>query len=308
MWGPRFSMVFILFTFAYLNNKNAGYPIGGSMPMSKALELKFIELGGELNYNNRVMEIITENNIATGIRLEDGTVHKAHRIVSAADGYSTLFGMLGGRFGNEKTREPYQKWPVFPSLIFVSLGVKRTFKEVPMLVSGLTYNLKQKTLIGDKERDKITAHIYNHDPSMSPEGCTAITIMLDSDYSYWKELARDRKVYMQKKDEIGKVVIQLLGERFPGISEQVDVIDIATPLTFERYTGNWKGSFEGWLLTPENAGVLMKPMAQSLPDLKNFYMCGQWVEPGGGLPTGIMSGRRLVKTLCREDKKKFKSY
>ena len=40
MWGPRFSMVFMLFTFAYLHNKNAGYPIGGSMPMSKALESK----------------------------------------------------------------------------------------------------------------------------------------------------------------------------------------------------------------------------------------------------------------------------
>ncbi len=305
MWIPEFSMLFMLFTFAYLHNKNAGYPIGGSMPMSEALESRFKELGGKLNYRSRVAKILTENNKATGIRLEDGTEHRAGRVISAADGYTTLFSMLDGKFGDGKTREPYEKWRKFPSLIFVSLGVKRTFGEIPISVSGLTYHLKEPVEIGDKVRDKLSVHLYNHDPSMAPEGCTAITIMLESDHEYWNSLAQDRKVYLQKKEEIGQQVIELLNERFPGISSQVEAIDVATPLTFERYTGNWKGSFEGWLITPENAGVIMKPMSQTIPGLKNFYMCGQWVEPGGGLPTAIMSGRRLVKSLCREDKRKF---
>jgi phytoene dehydrogenase-like protein len=305
MWLPEFSMLFTLFTFAYLHNKNAGYPIGGSLPMSKAIETRYKDLGGIINYRSRVTGILTENNIAAGIRLEDGTEHRAGRVISAADGYATLFNMLEGKFGDEKSLEPYRKWPLFPSLIFASLGVKRTFDEMPRTVSGLTFHLKQETVIGDKVRDKLSVHLYNHDPSMAPEGCTTITIMMGTDYEYWKGLAQDRKVYMQKKEEIGNIIIGLLNERFPGISSQVEVIDIATPLTFERYTGNWKGSFEGWLITPENADILMKPMRQSLPGLKNFYMCGQWVEPGGGLPTSVMSGRRLVKSLCSEDKKKF---
>ena len=307
MWVPEFSMLFMLFTFAYLHNKNAGYPIGGSMPMSEALESRFKELGGKLNYRSRVAKILTENNIAIGIRLEDGTEHRAGRVISAADGYATLFSLLDGKFGDGKTLEPYEKWQRFPSLIFVSLGVKRTFGEIPISVSGLTFHLKQPVEIGDKVRDKLSVHLYNHDPSMAPEGCTAITIMLESDYEYWKSLAQDRKVYLQKKEEIGQTIIELLNQRFPGISSQVEAIDVATPLTFERYTGNWKGSFEGWLITPENAGVIMKPMSQTIPGLKNFYMCGQWVEPGGGLPTSIMSGRRLIKSLCREDKRKFKT-
>jgi phytoene dehydrogenase-like protein len=307
MWVPEFSMLFMLFTFAYLHNKNAGYPIGGSMPMSEALELRFKELGGKLNYRSRVSKILTENNIAIGIRLEDGTEHRAGRVISAADGYATLFSLLDGKFGDGKTLEPYEKWQRFPSLIFVSLGVKRTFGEIPISVSGLTFHLNQPVGIGDKVRDKLSVHLYNHDPSMAPEGCTAITIMLESDYEYWKSLAQDRKVYLQKKEEIGQTIIELLNQRFPGISSQVEAIDVATPLTFERFTGNWKGSFEGWLITPENAGVIMKPMSQRIPGLRNFYMCGQWVEPGGGLPTSIMSGRRLIKSLCREDKRKFKT-
>ena len=69
MWIPEFSMLFMLFTFAYLHKKNAGYPIGGSMPMSKALEKRYIALKGTVNYRKRVEKIITEGNRATGIRL-----------------------------------------------------------------------------------------------------------------------------------------------------------------------------------------------------------------------------------------------
>jgi phytoene dehydrogenase-like protein len=306
MWIPEFSMFFMLFTFAYLHNKNAGYPIGGSMPMSEALETRYKELGGIIHYKSKVKKILTVGDKAVGIKLEDGKEHSASRVISAADGHTTIFRMLEGKHDSEITREPYEKWPLFPSLIFVSLGVNRTFDEIPKTVSGLTFHLKQPVEIGDAVRDKLSVHLYNQDQTMAPAGKTAITIMLDSDYEYWKRLAQNRTAYLHKKEEIGHTITGLLDQRFPGISSQVEVIDVATPLTFERYTGNWKGSFEGWLITPENANVLMKPMSQTLPDLRNFYMCGQWVEPGGGLPTAIMSGRRLIKKICREDSRKFK--
>jgi len=307
MWMPEFSIFFMLFTFAYLHNKNAGYPIGGSMPMSKALERRYRDLGGIINYSKRVEKILTEGNKATGIRLQDGTEQYASRVISAADGYSTIFKMLDGKYSDGKIRQAYEKWPLFPSLIFVGIGVKRTFDDVPLSVSGFSYTLKEPVEIGDAVRDSLWVHLYNHDPSMAPGGRTTLTIMLNSDYEFWKKLAEDKKVYISKKEEIAEQLISLLEQRFPGISEQVEMTDVATPLTFERYTGNWKGSFEGWLITPENSNVLMKPMSQTLPGLSNLYMCGQWVEPGGGLPTGVMSGRRLLKAICKEDGKKFRT-
>jgi phytoene dehydrogenase-like protein len=78
--------------------------------------------------------------------------------------------------------------------------------------------------------------------------------------------------------------------------------DIATPVTFHRYTGNWQGSYEGWLLTPRNITLQMK---KNLPGLQNFYMIGQWVQPGGGLPSGLMTGYHVIQILCKLDKKRF---
>lgn len=305
IWIPEFSVVFMLFTFAWLHKRNAGYPIGGSLPMSKALEARYLALGGVLHYNKKVARVLTTDDRATGIRLVDGTEIAAARVISAADGHATLYRMLDGKYLDRATREPYENWPAFPSLLFISLGVNRRFDEIPFTVSGISFRLKEPVMIADKLCERLPVHIYNQDPTMAPEGKTAVTIMLDSDYEYWKNLEQDRNLYVQKKDEIAAQVIRLLEQRFPGISDQVEVTDVATPVTFERYTGNWKGSFEGWLITPDNAYTITKPMPQTVPGLKNFYMCGQWVEPGGGLPTSIISARRLLKKICREDGRRF---
>jgi phytoene dehydrogenase-like protein len=60
---------------------------------------------------------------------------------------------------------------------------------------------------------------------------------------------------------------------------------------------------EGWLLTP---AVGLKPMKQTLKGLKNFYMVGQWVQPGGGLPAGLMTGRKAAMEVCKKEGIAFK--
>ena len=46
-------------------------------------------------------------------------------------------------------------------------------------------------------------------------------------------------------------------------------------------------------------------MSKTLPGLENFYMIGQWVEPGGGVPTAAMSGRNVMQIICKRDKRPF---
>lgn len=308
MWIPEFSIFFMLATLAYLHTRNAGYPIGGSLPMSLAMAKRYLNLGGTIHYRCRVEKVLVEGDRAIGVRLSDGSEHFAERVISAADGYTTIFKLLDGKYADDKTREPYEGWKTFPPLIYVGLGVKRTFENEPRTVSGISFPLRQPVEIGDAVRDRLTVHLYNHDATLAPAGKTSLVVMMPSDYEYWKALNQDRAAYEEKKAQIARTVVHLLEQRFPGVSDHVEMVDVATPLTFERYTGNWKGSFEGWLITPENAAVMFKPMSQTLPGLQNFYLCGQWIEPGGGLPTGVMSARRLVKMLCKQDGKKFQTH
>jgi len=56
------------------------------------------------------------------------------------------------------------------------------------------------------------------------------------------------------------------------------------------------------MVTPETWNLRM---SKTLPGLDNFYMVGQWVEPGGGLPPAAFSGRNLTQILCKRDKRPF---
>ena len=108
--------------------------------------------------------------------------------------------------------------------------------------------------------------------------------------------------YKEEKQRVAEKVIDLLEQRFPGISSDVEMIDVATPLTFEQYTSNWKGSIIGWDVTTETA---FKLIPKALPGLQNFWMAGQWVEPGGGVPMVALSGRNVIQLIAKKDRKSF---
>ena len=100
--------------------------------------------------------------------------------------------------------------------------------------------------------------------------------MLPTNYDVWEKLNEDTNRYYAEKKQIVNILADLLDKRFPGFKSQIEVQDVATPITFHRYTGNWKGSFEGWMVTPKTWNLRM---SKTLPGLDNFYMAGQGLSP-----------------------------
>jgi phytoene dehydrogenase-like protein len=296
---PDFPMMVVLMTLAWMHQKSAGFPQGGSLEFSRSIEQHYLKLGGEIHYRSPVNKILISDGKAVGVRLADGTNRHSDIVISAADGHATLFQMLDGKYLTNKVRKYYEKLPLFPPLIQVSLGVARSFEGVPRL---LLFPLRQPVIIAGKEEKMLGVEIYNFDSTLAPPGKTVIDVKFYSDYEYWKKLKQSPKNYKEEKEKIAAQVIDLLEHRFPGLAGQVEMTDVATPMTWERYTGNWRASFEGWLITTKTFGMSMR---KTLHGLKNFYMCGQWVEPGGGVPSAALSARNLIQVICKRDKKSF---
>ncbi len=296
---PDFPMLALLMTLGFQHRKAAGYPLGGSLNFAKAVESRYLQLGGDIRYKARVTEIITENNRAVGVRLADGTEHRADAVISAADGHATIFEMLKGQYLDDEIQRNYRELPIFQPIIQVSLGVGRDFSAEP---HNLTYPVSEPLSIAGELHPTISMKHYCYDPTLAPPGKSALVISFVSNYAYWQKLGYGSEAYRAEKEKILAQVIAALEQRFPGSKDQVEVSDVATPLTYERYTGNWQGSMEGWLIT---TATLRKKISDTLPGLKNFYMIGQWVHPGGGLPPAAKSGRDIVKKICQEDGRKF---
>jgi phytoene dehydrogenase-like protein len=297
-----FPMLGLLQPLAWMDQRTAGYPVGGSLEFSRAIERRYLALGGKIHYESRVEEILVENDKAVGVQLDDGSEHHSDIVISAADGRTTIFDMLDGNYINGKIQGYYDELPPSRPVIYISLGVDRSFDEIPHQVTGIDFPLESPITIGEKERNRLNVQIYNFDPSLAPAGKTVMRIYFASDYEYWKELMWDPERYEAEKEHIADQVVSSLDRRFPGLADQVEMWDVATPMTFERYTGNWLGTFLGWKITTK---TLMMGLSKTLPGLENFYMAGQWVQPGGGVPTAAMSGRNVTQIICKRDKKPF---
>jgi len=298
---PDAAVFFFLATLAWMWRRNAGYTVGGSLAFSQRIEKRYRELGGEATYGARVEKVLVEDDRTVGVRLTDGTEYRAAYVISAADGRTTIFDMLEGRYVDDKVRGYYGgELPIFKPLVYLSFGVADALEDAPHY---LTFNFASPLQIAGEEVRRATLRVYHFDPTLAPAGKTVVTVMFESNYDYWKKLRdEDAARYRAQKDNVAAAVLDELERRFPGIKDKVEVRDVATPATFERYTGNWQGTYEGWVISPATLTLQMK---KTLPGLANFSMAGQWVMPGGGLPPAVLAGRQVIQLICHGEGREF---
>ena len=302
---PDFPMMLLLSTLAMMHDHEVGYPIGGSLRFAQDLAQRYKALGGEIRYRSRVSRILVQGDRAVGVRLEDGTVLRADLVISAADGHATIYDMLEGLYVDSTIEAYYRDLPVSESIIQVSLGVRRDFSSEP---PALDFPLPQPIVLGNVWHERLVAKHYCFDPTMAPPGKSVLSVWCQADYAYWRSMRAHRAHYRAAKDLVAQQVIAALDEHFPGLAEEVEVVDVATPITYERYTGNWRGAFAGWALTTRKMSMMLgRPMRKTLPGLEGFYMIGQWVEPGGNVELSAASGRDVIKDVCDAEGRPFRT-
>jgi len=303
MFGwPEMPMMAGMQLLAYMHTGNAGFPAGGSLAFARAIEQRYLALGGQISYKAQVEQILVENDCVTGVRLYNDEVHPADVIIAACDGRATIFHMLDGRYVDNQLRKLYTGDLPLQSMMQVSFGVNADLGAQP---HWTTYLLDTPLLIAGQERSDISVQHYAYDPSLAPAGKTAMTVLLKSDYDYWQRIY-GRKLYDTEQLQVADQVLTLIEQRQPGIRSQIEVTDVATPVSFERYTGNWQGSTCGWLLTPDTMRLMIQGLPKTLPRLQNLYLAGQWVEPGGSVTLSAASGRNAVQLICAADGRDFR--
>ncbi|MFN8372914.1 MAG: NAD(P)/FAD-dependent oxidoreductase [Anaerolineae bacterium] len=288
---------------AYMHTGNAGFPVGGSLEFARALERRYLELGGEIRYKSQVEKILTENDKAVGVRLYNDEIHKADYIISAADGRGTIFDMLDGKYVNRSIKSRYDGHLPMHSQVQISLGVNRDFSAEPHWVTHL---LDKPMLIIGEERSELGVKHYCFDKSLAPSGKSVIEVMIRSSYPYWQRIY-GHKLYDTEQRQVSDIVIDFLETQYAGIRADIEFVDEATPLSYERYTGNWMGSTCGWLMSKETMPMLILGVDKMLPGLSNFYMAGQWVEPGGSVPLSAASGKSVIQLICAADHQPFEA-
>jgi phytoene dehydrogenase-like protein len=327
-WSHRFSDPFLKKAFAQLIYSNPDapaffhlfrhtggltgdiqWPAGGAAVFARSIEQRYLSLGGKVHYGSKVTKILSANGKATGIKLADGSEHKADIVISNADGRKTILDMLDSKYINETVRgycAPNQDETFFAVDVF--LGVNRDMSKEP---SALILLLDPAQTIAGRVCDCIEAQIYGFDKSMAPPGKCAIKIELTASYAYWKKLyEKDREKYKQEKQKAADVVIDILDRHYPGLKSQVEVIDVCTLMTWERFMGGT----QGWFNFPKREldfgmkeDMADRHFKSTLPELSDFYLVGTWMSAMGSLAHNALSGKTIIRRICKKDGKKFRT-
>ncbi|OPX87151.1 MAG: Phytoene desaturase (lycopene-forming) [Pelotomaculum sp. PtaB.Bin104] len=302
--APEIPLFLHLAKHGYGYNKDISWPVGGALEFVKPMEQRYRELGGEVHYQQQVVKILIRNDHAVGIRTADGSEHLADIVISNADGRKTIMDMLEGRYINDRIRsycgEPQDEtnWAVH-----VFLGINRDLSHEP---SALVMLLDQPVEIAGHVNESLEMQIYGFDPSVAPAGKGVIKVELVSRYSYWKKLYSDRALYKEEKEKVAEEVINLLEQHFPGIKSQVEVIDVPTLMTWERYMGGTHG-FANMPNKKINimSTLFSRGLESTLPGLANFHLVGVWVTSAGALFMNALSGKKIIQSICKNDGKSF---
>ncbi len=293
-----YSMISLISTLASQHAADAGFPRGGSLQFSRGLESRFLELGGVINYNSRVKEVKVNEDRATGLILSNGSEVAADIIISAADLYHSVYELLKGRYVTPLIKESFNDLSTYTSVqISMGIGFDLSAEDHKLAVK-----LDSPITLGREENHYIYLTNYTFDSTLAPAGKSVIGATLYSSYEYWEGAVKTRELYNEKKKQLAEQVIKIVEKRFPGAKGKIEVTDVATPWSYHRYTGVYKGAYMAWIITPDSGRF---KIPKQLPGLENYYQVGQWVEPPAGLPGSMLTGRHVMQVICKSDKKKF---
>jgi phytoene dehydrogenase-like protein len=199
-------------------------------------------------------------------------------------------------------RSLFEERKIYPCIVQVSLGLKNDpawgLADLP---KRLSLPVARRVTMDGRELARIGLYQYANDPHMAPPGGTVMVVQYEADYDRWKTLRADTSAYLAEKARLLAQTIRALEERFLDIAARIEASDVATPISCERYTGNWRGSTQGWIMTT----TWMKKLAagKNLPTtfsgVDGFHLIGQWTQPGGGLPPAAMNGRDVVRAIMK---------
>ncbi|WKX69522.1 NAD(P)/FAD-dependent oxidoreductase [Streptomyces sp. XD-27] len=330
---PGFPLLPFYFQLASHANHSAGVPEGGSLGLSRSVEQRYLRLGGKVTYNAKVEEVLVENDRAVGVRLSDGSEHRADIVVSACDGYTATTKLLKGCYlqgeyedlFTHTIKEPGQ---VFPGYVMLFLGLRQPFPQGEPCTTFLLDQVQAAKLTGLRHPSVNVQFRSVHYPELSPRETTVVYATYFSETAPWRAVNEGRpeqntrrhrgetvhtlplrhgRGYYAAKHQVRDALVEFLDERFPGLRESIAVRDLATPLTQVRYTGNYDGSIAGWLPFGESSEALeelTKKHGPKLPGLENFYISGVWATTGG-LIRAAAAGRQVMQFVCRDDGKEF---
>lgn len=316
--GTRFNALSLVYTLASFASGDCGYPEGGSLRLAQNIADTFASLGGKIVYRTKVLGIVTEGRRISGVKIArtkagalpytaDGFDHPAENseteivksdfVVAAFDTRRAVDSLFAKPL-EERWAKQMRKIVTTEQNMFIALGIKADLSNRP---TGPVLLLDEPLEAAGLRFTEIRLNNYAGYANHAPEGCTALTcLLLGGSYDWWKAKKADG-TYRQCKKEIIDKFIKIIESRFPETKGAIEVTDMATPLTYERYTASFEGSWMS-VWKPRDPMFILPAKSKTVRGL--YFASERSMMPGGLIIAG-WAGRRAAQTICKDTRTEF---
>ena len=272
---------------------------GGMYKLVQALESIFKELGGVVETDAEVEQIVVENRCAKGV-IANEQFYEADGVISNADLVHTYNELIKSEHRRKWSDKKLRKTQYSMSAFLLYLGVRRKYPQLKH--HTLILSERYKALVTDIFDNKVLPDdfsMYLHipsqtDPSMAPEGCESMYVLIP--VPNLKSSVNWEKV----KVAYTKRVLTFLEKDFglTDLKRSIEVLETFTPLDFKHQRNNHLGS--AWGVEPKlTQTAYFRPHNRS-EDIQKLYFVGASTHPGAGVPGVLLTAEATVKLVIKD--------
>jgi phytoene dehydrogenase-like protein len=292
-----------------------GIPRGGTGGVSEAIAGAARAHGAEIRCEAPVARILTKGDRATGVVLESGEELLASAVLSSADVRQTFLHLLEPGTLDDSFEEDLRRYRFRGSSGKVNLALDGLPEFTCLPNDGGTEHLRgaisfspsvdhMERAYDDAKYGRFSRRPYIDmviptlvDPSMAPPGKHVMSCFVQ--YAPY-HLAEGPEDWDRQREAFGDAVVDTIAERAPNIRDRILHRQVLTPLDIERDMGLSEGNiFQGELSLEQLFwGRPVPGWARARTPLRDLWMCGSSVHPGGGImgAPGRIAAMELLKS------------
>jgi len=300
-----FSAISILFPLGTFTGDQSSIPYGGSKAMAMRMMDKYVSLGGQLETSCEVTDVTIEGKQVSKVNCRNGQSFAGDYFIAACDANVLYERLLKGEYYDPKFQKRYNNPEDYPlaSNIYVGIGYEGAMNDIPRTLRFPVHSINIKQ--NDKPIEHLQMTHYAYENEFAPEGHSVVTFAINQfepELTAWEQLIKDKEQYKQEKNRVGEEVMKAMEMRFPYMKGKLKLLDVASPQTYQRYCNAYRGAFMGFW--PTLSGKSLAHTGK-IKGLKNLMLSGQWLQPPGGLPVALITGKDTIMRLCKKEKIKF---
>lgn len=294
------SLVGVMISIAWASSGNIqSCPRGGSKAIAQWLHDRIVSAGSKVALNQRVERVLLDDQqMACGVVLTNGRRVHARFVIAACDLQTLYEKMLPTGVIPERLLRGLRNADLYHSSFSIFLGLSCNPATLGFGEENLHLTRSDVTRTelsgGDPQLTMISVNAPSlRDPSLAPPGKGTLTIhcpaYLDDAEQWHTGTGLERgEAYRRYKETFANILLDRIEASVaPGLRQHIEVMEIATPVTYLRYTGNTKGSISAAKPTAKNirAGI-----AHYRTPVRNLLVGGHCGEYGGGVPMAVKAG------------------